>query len=454
MTKHDVTDGRPIGRRTILRGAAAWAGASMLPGATRAVAKACSASSGSGGKPALMADLAADLPGVNTHINYLGSIYDSGYASIVKPRLLELGVRHIRDNPGGDSDNKTKDRCRELAAGGIRLCLTTANEGDYDLDYVKALGTGVVEAVECPNERDNASNNWGSGWADRMERFALGMYPRYKNDPVTKNLPIIGPSWAKTAPSPGPYWAGFAKAANYLDRANIHSYCGKDPEGSGGGGWGITLTDAVGRQRYGSTKPVWATECGYKQSGSQNGHSAVTSRAAAKYLPRTFLSHLVRGAPRVYVYQLINNNSEDFGLLNSNGSPRLQFTAMKNFIALFRDPGSAFTTGTLSYTLGGSLTGIQQVLFQKRDGRFYLALWQGVLSSKVATSDSGIGDVEPSRRQLLLSLGMKIRAAKVYEPSFSSSPTQTYANSAGIASIPLLVPDHVQVIELVPAGCA
>ena len=143
------------------------------------------------------------------------------------------------------------------------------------------------------------------------------------------------------------------------------------------------------RQRYGSTKPVWATECGYKQSGSQSGHSAVTSRAAAKYLPRTFLSHLQRGAPRVFIYQLINNNSEDFGLLNNNGSPRLQFTAVKNFIALFQDRGASFTPGTLSYTLGGSLTGIQQMLFQKRDGRFYLAVWQGVPSSRSPLPTAG-----------------------------------------------------------------
>ena len=403
MTQHDETNRRTLDRRRLVGTGAAFAGAAILGAATRSAVAGCT--SGSGGKPALMADLAADLPGVNTHVNYLGSIYDSGYASIVKPRLLELGVRHIRDNPGGDSDNKTKDRYRELAANGIKLCLTTNNEFDHDLDYVKALGSGVVEAVECPNERDNS---WGSDWANRMERFALGFHPKYKADSVTRSLPIIGPSWAKTAPSPGPYRSTFANAASYMDFGNIHSYCGKDPEGSGGGGWGISLTDAIGRQRYGSSKPVWATECGYKQSGSQNGHSAVTSRAAAKYMLRMFLGHLQRGAPRVYIYQLINNNSEDFGLLNNNGSPRLQFTAVKNFIALFKDRGSSFTPGTLSYTLGGSLTGIQQMLFQKRDGRFYLAVWQGVLSSKVTTSDSGIGDVEPPRRPLTLSLGMKI----------------------------------------------
>ena len=162
----------------------------------------------------------------------------------------------------------------------------------------------------------------------------------------------------------------------------------------------------------------------------------------------------MRGAPRIYGYQLINSNSEDFALLNNDGSPRLQFTALKNFIALLKDPGVAFMPGTLAYSLSGVTTGIQQMLFQKRNGRFYLAVWQGVLSSTLTSSDDGIRDIEPARRALSLSLGIKVVRAIVFEPSFSSSPVKTYANAAGIGSIPLTVPDHLQVIELVPVGCS
>ena len=203
----------------------------------------------------------------------------------------------------------------------------------------------------------------------------------------------------------------------------------------------------------GSTKPVWASENGYKMIHSSSGHPAVTQRAAAKYLPRQFLSHLLRGAPRLYVYQLLNHNSEDFALLNGDGSPRLQFTAMKNYIATFNDPGAPFTPGTLRYTLGGDLTNLQQALFQKRDGRFLLAVWQGVPSSTAPATDSGIADIEPARRALTLTLGLPITRATIYEPSFATAPVQSYANATGVGVIPLSVADHLQVIELVPASC-
>ena len=225
----------------------------------------------------------------------------------------------------------------------------------------------MVEAVEPPNERDNA---WGASMPAQLRSYMMALYPRYRNDPATSNVIVLGPSFANTRDLAQKLQAAFPDAANYMDYGNVHSYSGRDPEGRHGGGWGISLADALGRQRMGSAKPVWASECGYKMIGSNSGHPAVTQRAAAKYLPRQFLSHLLRGAPRLYGYQLLNYNSEDFALLNNDGSPRLQFTAVKNFIAMFKDPGTAFTPGTLRYSLSGDLTDIQQMLFQKRDGRF------------------------------------------------------------------------------------
>ena len=456
MTGNNPGDG--MNRRRLLRGGVAFAGGTLLelagPTPSVALAPGCAVTSGAAGKQALMADLAADAPGVNTHINYLGTVYDRAYGSIIKPRLLELGVRHIRDSPGGDGDAMTKGRYIELARSGIRLLLTTSNPSDNDIDYVKALngsGVQVVEAVEPPNERDNA---WGSGMPSQLRSYILAMYPRYKNDAATRTVKVLGPSFANTKESALRLRAAFSDAASYMDCANVHSYCGRDPEGAGGGGYGIALSDALTRQQMGSGKPVWASENGYKMSGSSNGHPAVTQRGAAKYVPRQVLSHLMRGAPRVYGYQLINSNSEDFALLNNDGSPRLQFTALKNFIALLKDPGVAFMPGTLAYSLSGVTTGIQQMLFQKRNGRFYLAVWQGVLSSTLTSSDDGIRDIEPARRALSLSLGIKVVRAIVFEPSFSSSPVRTYANAAGIGSIPLTVPDHLQVIEIMPVGCS
>ncbi len=442
---------RALSRRELLVGAGTSAG--IVLGGLREAEAACLRVSGLPSVRARMADGLASLVGVNTHVNYSGTVYDQAFYSIVKPRLIELGVRHIRDNPGADTNATVKSRYVELARAGIRLTMVTWNSQDFDLDYVKSLngsGTSVVEAVEPPNERDNA---WGSSWPQQMRSYMLKMYPRYKADQATKGITVLGPSFAKTRDSAPLLRSVFADAASYFDCGNTHDYSGCNPEGSTGGGWGLTLADAIGRQRFGSTKAVWATENGYKMSGAQRGHSTVTQRAAAKYLPRQFVCHLVNNSPRLFIYQLMNHDEEDFGLLDRAGNRRQQFHAVKNFIALFKDPGSAFTTGQLSYKLSGSLTNVRQLVAQRRDGRFYLILWQPLRSSVDAPSDTQTDDIEPPRASVTITLGTKIKSARLFEPSFSGNPLRTYTSTDALSILSVQVPDHLLVVELTPVVC-
>jgi hypothetical protein len=48
-------------------------------------------------EPARPADAFVDFVGVNTHVGYSDTTY-ADYDGILKPRLLELDVRHIRDS--------------------------------------------------------------------------------------------------------------------------------------------------------------------------------------------------------------------------------------------------------------------------------------------------------------------------------------------------------------------
>ena len=54
-----------------------------------------------------MADIVADAVGVNVHLDYAGTVYDTGYSTIVRPRLNELGTRHIRSGAGSGTDRKS-----------------------------------------------------------------------------------------------------------------------------------------------------------------------------------------------------------------------------------------------------------------------------------------------------------------------------------------------------------
>lgn len=395
---------------------------------------------------ALPADAAAGMVGVNTHFNYTDTPYYQHYDEIVKPRLIELGVRHIRDNPS--TNPKVRERYAELAGHGIKLLLINWNQ-PRDFLLARSLNTDygikVVEAVEPPNEKDK--------WRDEMKEHMAAMWAAYKNDSATKDIVILGPSYANTRSSPGNFAAFWPEAKRCMQRGNTHDYCGTYPEGTLGGGWGFALDDALAEQKkLCGDLPIWATENGYKNSKSAPGHPAVTERAAAKYLPRQFLLHLGKGVERFYIYQLINckpnRQHEDFGIINDDGSPRKQYHAVKNFIRLFSDPGADFETDSLDYELEGNLKDIHHILLQKRDRRFYLVLWQGVESSAYAKTDANIADIEPAPRRLTLKLGAKAQTVKLYTPSFSAGVIESHGAPDGIKSVDLSVPDHILVTEL------
>ena len=403
-----------------------------------------------------MADRIVDLIGVNTHVGFRGTIYDTGFATIIRPRLLELGVRHIRDSPGPADDALVKSRYVDLARNGIRTLMINWPERGQGQDYVKELnataGFSVVEAVEPPNERDITWTHYDFGpeWPTRLRDYMQAMYPAYKNDPVTAGITVLGPSFANTRDSALQLAEGFPDAAAYMDAGNLHDYSGLNPENPQAGGWGLALATSLQRYRsIAGTKPLWTTENGYKQSGSVVGHPAVTSRAAAKYLPRQFLMHFRNGVSRFYIYELINETWENFGLLDNDGRPRQQYWSVKRFIRIMKDPGRAFETGNLDYELTGDLTSVYTALFQKRDGRFYLAVWQGVESVR-GTEDSTIANVEQPLRRLTLNLRSHVTQARLYRPLVSVQPREVHSDAAGLAAVPLAVPDDVLIVELTP----
>lgn len=67
------------------------------------------------------ADSFVDSLGVNTHLVYLDTAYRD-YNGIIKPRLQELGIRHIRD--GGFYSTEYFNKLKELSSIGVTSILT------------------------------------------------------------------------------------------------------------------------------------------------------------------------------------------------------------------------------------------------------------------------------------------------------------------------------------------
>ncbi|HWH69475.1 MAG TPA: hypothetical protein VNT26_08830, partial [Candidatus Sulfotelmatobacter sp.] len=111
--------------------------------------------------PAASADAFVDTMGVCTHWQYADTVYGKRFPEL-KARLVELGLRHVRDGGGNETFIA---RTRELAASGIRTTIlldpgtgTVPNESYWTpssakryliTDFIKrTLSTNAVSGVE------------------------------------------------------------------------------------------------------------------------------------------------------------------------------------------------------------------------------------------------------------------------------------------------------------------
>jgi hypothetical protein len=387
------------------------------------------------------ADSFVDTIGVATHLRYLDTAYGR-YSDVIKPRLQELGVRHIRD---GGKDGGMFQKLNDLATIGIKATLvmdprdgiTPANViGDAINPVIKA-----IEAAEGPNEWDvqrQLTHN-GNPFPEGIRTYQRELYQAIKNNPATKNLAVLMPSLAI------PFNAPQLGYLSELDAGNMHSYAGGNlPSQDLDTKW-IPLTQVVA-----GNKPIVATETGWHTAIADPApaHPAVSEAAAAKYIPRLFLEYFIRNVQRTFAYELIDERAapdqeNNFGLLRVDGSAKPSFTALKNLIALLRDPGPAFQPRALSYQLSGG-NAVHHTVLQKRDGRFYVILWQEVPSFDLQTKTN----VAVPNESVSLTLNSAFQSAKAFQPNTATTPIWQVPRPT---QLQLNVPDYPLVIELTPA---
>jgi len=396
-------------------------------------------------EPARSADDFVDTVGVNTHLFYNNSVYYQKYNEIIKPKLLELGVRHIRD--GGTLNlNGYLDRLKELGSLGIRSTLifdprNSTPQGAVAL--IKQLGVGVVEAAQGPNEYDNSGDG---NWVNTLRTYQQQLYQTIKGESAAASLPVYAPTLtsAKAYNSVGDL-SGFV---DYATMSNYYS--GRNPGTSGWGdnGYGSIAWNVQLAQKYTGSKPVISTETGYHNTvNTTDAHIGVPEDVAGKYIPRLCLEQFNYGIPRTLIYELINvyndpnNRDRNFGLLRNDGSEKPAFIALKNLISLLKDPGPKFTPGTLDYALSGNTTNVHHTLLEKRDGTFYLILWQEVSGFDVNSKQN----INVSSLQVTLTLNKPIAKATIYLPNNSTAWIEQDTNPN---QLKLNVPDYPLVVEL------
>jgi len=418
----------------------------------------------SSGKTARTTKSFVDSIGVNVHLHYSETVYGR-FDDLIEPRLAELGVRHIRDGAytyaEASADTLYYRRLRALGERGIKANLITAIETDHSdrtdidkLDDVQAWTGGAVEAFEGPNEPDL---NAGDSWASETRSIQRALWNKVSDDPALRSVDVVGPS-----PAFEPDQLG--DISRWVDFGNSHPYQGGNCP-TCADVYGQSFDTRIDRDRAPTgDKPLIASETGYHNATNSDGeHRPASERAAAKYIPRMLFEYFNRRVSRTYIYELIDAEDDssrrragaNFGLLRNDGARKPAFKALRNLIRILDDPGPTFVPGRLAYRIEGHTDNVHRTLLQKRNGRFYLALWQERSSydtgqrPNTADAISERGDIDvPSQRVTVTTNEPSIRV-RLFRPSAGVSETQTWSTTS---SVTIDVPDEVVVIELTPAS--
>lgn len=379
----------------------------------------------------LPSDSFVDSIGVNIHVSYVDTTY--GHFEQMKNRLLEMGVRYVRDGTkAGNHDSINK--LAELGAAGIHYNLLLPPEDAVGI--VKRLGSAVI-SVEAPNEPDASQREI---FPEGSKKMYESLYNNIKNDPATKNLPVLDSALAQ------PKEETDKLGQETCDFGNIHSYPGTRLPDEG------LDQDIAWANQISGGKPIMATETGYTTAiNGISGHTGVSENAAAKLLPRLYFEDFNRGILRTFCYEFMDErpdryqmNSEDsFGLIRFFNSPKPTFVAMKTLIQLLADPGAIVAPGSLSYTISGDISDLHHATLQKRDGRQYLILWLNALSYDQASKH----DLVVAPQTVTLNFPQAYKKATMYMPSRWATDVQEMEN---VKTLTLSVPDELLVVELTP----
>ena len=364
--------------------------------------------------------------GVNTHLDF-SFIPAYQNLSMVESNLTYLGVKNVRDSAQTASDAAVWQQVAQ--ATGVKFddyIPETSQAGmQAALGFMPQLANeGILNSVEGGDEEDDAypkslGNTLAATATVQQQLWTLGNQ---------LGLPVInmsfGSGWTAANNWQGDYGA-VGNLSAYTTYGNAHTYPSGAPNGSMQQINGLAQLAAPG-------KPVITTEIGWNTSST-------TPITAAKYTLDAAFDGMLDGDVKTYFYALYNDNSGNWGLFNSNGTPQPSAVALHDLTTLLNDPGTnaaTFKPTALNYALSGTAAGDTSLLLEKSDGTYWLALWneqQALNTSHTVT----------------LTLQGSASEVEIFDPLTGITALQTYHNTA---SVQVTVPDHPVLVEIIGAA--
>jgi hypothetical protein len=377
-----------------------------------------------------------DSVGVNVHLSYIGTVYSTNFPQILQS-MTALGVKHYRDGLSQGAPTVQYENAESLGKAGIKGdWLMDIHDSASTINSAYANAPDAVAAFEGPNEDDAQVGS-------TITTFMELLHNTVHANPATAAMPIIAPSFEDVAS-----FKTQGNLSSLVNFGNMHDYLGTfNPETGpwGGGfyncgGYGGIQFDICLAQMVAVGEPVISTETGY--ASGQGLSDAIIGR----YELRTLFNSLRVGISRTYLYELIDDPSSlNYGLLTDSFSPRPDYTAIKNVMSLLEDV-SFSQPGKLNYTIAGQTQNVYQLLLQKSNGTFYLAIWLGVQSAD-AQEPSTIYNIAP--QNVTLSTSTPIGGATTYVLDDSGNMTSTSTQLTN-GSLPITVTDRITIVALSP----
>ncbi|MGB7264676.1 MAG: hypothetical protein WBC92_04135 [Terracidiphilus sp.] len=381
--------------------------------------------------------------GLNTHLNYFDRIY--GNFPLVQRELRLLGVRHLRDGvhlQSSDYNEMLYGRWIQLGHMGVRFDAVLDPRSKLGplsgamLDEVDSLSGHTIESFEGPNELDISGE---AGWPSVDQAYQSRIFDSTKSMKDSSSIAIIGPSLASASNS-----AQLGDLSDRMNEGNLHPYpAGEMPS--------VIFPVQINLEKViCDDEPIVFTESGYHNAiNEHNDQPGVSESAAAKYIPRLFLEDFMRGIPRTYLYEFMDeapdpsltNAQLHWGLIRADGSEKPAFTALKNLIQELNDSAEPVKTQPLSWALSPMDTQVAHLLLQKSNGTYELVLWQEVSSYDVKRHV----DLENRAVAATVTLRRNARSVTTYLPVTQAAQVRTWSN---VTSVPLEIPDQPLVVEI------
>jgi hypothetical protein len=324
---------------------------------------------------------------------------------------------------------------------------------------------GALLAFEGPNE----PNNWGIrhqgqdggrnlSWMP-VAKLQSDLYRSVKSDPALHTYPV----WSLTeggaeTDNVGLQFLTIPKGAGalmpdgtrYADYANVHNYI-YHPNAPGvedNKTWKAAEPTAACKVDglYGEYGRTWAHHYpGYSETDlrtlprvtTETGaviEGAVTEEIHALNLLSLYLDQFKRGWSYTCVYLLRDRvdeaGNQQFGFFRPDYAPRKAAVYLHNLTTILADKGSLPEPARLNYAIPGEPETVHDLLLQKSDGTFALAVW---------------GEQVQGANRVTVHLGGDYPSVMVYDPTVGTQPVRSYSR---VTSLTLTVSDHPVIITL------